>query len=92
MNIQIIKTDITLSNSLGPINIIFPDRSFRNNMTRKINVFDFVLFHLGDCCPHTDEIFLQSIVTFTKAFVGKKQCDKGIELIKPWGFFKDGFH
>lgn len=30
----------------------------------------------GDCCPHTDEIFLQSIVTFTKAFVGKKQCDK----------------
>ncbi|XP_078365973.1 uncharacterized protein LOC144650179 isoform X2 [Oculina patagonica] len=29
-----------------------------------------------DCCPHTDDIFLQSIVTFTKAFVGKKKCEK----------------
>ena len=58
----------------------------------KPNLFDIVLSHLGDCCPHTDEIFLQSIVTFTKAFIGKKQCDKGIELIKPFSVLNDGFH
>lgn len=50
-------------------------------MKTELCLFDIALPHLGDCCPHTDEIFLQSIVTFTKAFIGKKQCDKGIELI-----------
>ena len=55
---------------------------FPNNLIKSTHSFGLT----GDCCPHTDEIFLQSIVTFTKAFVGKKQCDKGIKLIKPCSF------